>query len=77
MTDPIHPGRVIHVWDHFVLDLKPETGAIGFLSLYAIVYSPSLGTGHVALLAFDFGDGRRDLLLGDDLSTARVPLPAA
>ena len=80
MTDPIHPGQVVHVWDHFVLDLTSagasvgrikETGAMAFLSLYAIAHSPSLGTGHVALLAFDFGAGRHDLLLADDLIMAR------
>ena len=48
----IHPGAVIHDWDHLVITFRdgpagPETG---FLSLYAITYSPSLGAGHVALV---------------------------
>jgi hypothetical protein len=49
---------VIHVWDHLVITLRDAaTGAngahgaeTGFLSLYAIGYSPSLGAGHVALV---------------------------
>jgi hypothetical protein len=53
-----HPGSVIHVWDHLVITLRDAaTGAngahgaeTGFLSLYAIGYSPSLGAGHVALV---------------------------
>jgi hypothetical protein len=48
----IHPGAAIHYWDHLVITLRdgpagPETG---FLSLYAITYSASLGAGHVALV---------------------------
>jgi len=48
----IAPGAVIHYWDHLVITLRdgstgPETG---FLSLYAITYSPSLGAGHVAIV---------------------------
>ena len=48
----IHPGALIHYWDHLVITLRdgpagPETG---FLSLYAITYSPSLGAGHVAIV---------------------------
>jgi hypothetical protein len=70
MISPIHPGRVIHVWDHYVLDLAGD-GRSAFLSLYAITYSPSVGEGHVALLTFDAGGGRRNLLLCDDLETGR------
>jgi hypothetical protein len=68
MISPIHPGRVIHVWDHFVLDLAGD-GRSAFLSLYAITYSPSVGEGHVALLSFDIGGGGRDHLMCDDLET--------
>ena len=48
----IHPGAVIHYWDHLVITLRDgATGAeTGFLSLYAITYSASLGAGHVALV---------------------------
>jgi hypothetical protein len=53
-----HPGSVIHVWDHLVITLRHGAGEAnaadgaetGFLSLYAIAYSPSLGAGHVALV---------------------------
>ena len=48
----IHPGAVIHCWDHLVITLRDEaTGTeTGFLSLYAIAYSATLGAGHVALV---------------------------
>ena len=50
----IHPGAVIHYWDHLVITLRdgPDGGGAetGFLSLYAITYSPSLGAGHVAIV---------------------------
>ena len=47
-----HPGAVIHCWDHLVITLRDESAGVetGFLSLYAITYSPSLGAGHVAIL---------------------------
>jgi len=49
-----HPGAVIHYWDHLVITLRDgPPGAeseTGFLSLYAITYSPSLGAGHVAIV---------------------------
>lgn len=51
MTAIIHPGAVIHCWDHLVITLRDPAGAeTAFLSLYAIAYSKSLGAGHVALL---------------------------
>jgi len=61
----IHPGAVIHYWDHLVITLREgaagaagapadpaegDGGETGFLSLYAITYSPSLGAGHVAVV---------------------------
>jgi hypothetical protein len=47
----IHPGAVIHDWDHLVITLRDGAGAeTGFLSLYAITYSASLGAGHVAIV---------------------------
>ena len=47
-----HPGAVIHYWDHLVITLRDGPGGpeTGFLSLYAITYSASLGAGHVALV---------------------------
>lgn len=51
MTAITHPGAVIHCWDHLVITLRDPAGTeTAFLSLYAIVYSKSLGAGHVALL---------------------------
>jgi hypothetical protein len=61
---------VIHLWDHFVLDFETENG-FAYLSLYAIALSPSLGTANVALIAYDLGAGRRDMLLGDDVTVAQ------
>ena len=46
-----HPGAVIHCWDHLVITLRDAAGReTGFLSLYAIAYSASLGAGHVAVV---------------------------
>jgi hypothetical protein len=54
VTATIHPGAVIHCWDHLVITLRDGGGpATAFLSLYAIAYSKSLGAGHVALLEVD------------------------
>ena len=49
---PTHPGAVIHYWDHLVITLRATRPAAetGFLSLYAITYSASLGAGHVAIV---------------------------
>jgi hypothetical protein len=58
----IHPGAVFHVWDHFVIGLRGTAGEESLLSLYSIAVSPSLGTGHVALL---YGPGRADVILAD------------
>jgi len=48
----IHPGAVIHCWDHLVITLRdgPAGSETGFVSLYAVTYSPSLGAGHVAIV---------------------------
>jgi len=48
----LHPGAVVHYWDHLVITLRDGPGGpeTGFLSLYAIVFSPSLGAGHVAIV---------------------------
>lgn len=52
MPAVIHPGAVIHCWDHLVITLRegPDGAETGFLSLYAITYSASLGPGHVAIV---------------------------
>jgi hypothetical protein len=71
LSAPIRQGRVLHVWDHFVLDLRAGDHARAFLSLYAIGFSPSIGAAQVALLKSDSTDGRRDLLLTDDPAAAR------
>ena len=47
---PVHPGRIIHCVDHFVMDLRGE-GRVGtYFTVYAVEYSPAMGTGHVAFL---------------------------
>ncbi len=46
----LHRGRVVHCWDHFVIGLRAGATSETTLSLYAISYSPTLGSGHVAFL---------------------------
>ena len=72
-TATIHPGSVIHCWDHLVITLRDEAGAqTGFLSLYAIAYSASLGAGHVALIDVSSSDGGPyAATLTDDLGLGR------
>ena len=57
MAARVHPGPVVHVWDHFVIGLRAEDGLASQLSLYAVAWSPELGGGHVCLL--DLPDGGR------------------
>jgi hypothetical protein len=47
---PIHPGRIIQCFDHFVIDLRGSDGSAAYFTIYAVEYSPALGTGHVAFL---------------------------
>ena len=51
----VHSGHVVHCWDHFVIGLRAGTADETTLSLYAISYSPTLGSGHAAFL--DVADG--------------------
>jgi hypothetical protein len=60
----------MHVWNHFVLDIETPDGGAAFLSLYAIAYSPSIGSANVGLLRLDSNGVRRDLLLSDDGAAA-------
>ena len=60
----VHPGPVVHVWDHFVIGLRSADGQVSLLSLYAIAWSPELGGGQVCLL--DQPDGRR-LVIADPI----------
>ena len=46
----IHPGRMIHIWDHLVIMLRDQERETAFLSWYAITWSESLGAGNVALV---------------------------
>lgn len=51
MPAVIHPGAVIHCWDHLVITLRDADGTeTAMVSLYAIAYSASLGAGHVAVV---------------------------
>ena len=47
---PIHPGRILQCFDHFVIDLRAADGSAAYFTVYAVEYSPELGTGHVAFL---------------------------
>jgi hypothetical protein len=73
VTARIHPGAVIHCWDHLVITLRDPAGSeTAFLSLYAIAYSKSLGAGHVALLEVDGAPGGSlAVTLTDDLGLGR------
>ena len=50
MTARLHPGAVVHIWDHLVIGLADGDGQTALLSLYAIAWSPELGAGHVCLV---------------------------
>ena len=65
-----HPGAVIHCWDHLVITLRDGPAGVetGFLSLYAVTWSPSLGAGHVAIVEVPGAPGGSLLAtLTDDL----------
>jgi hypothetical protein len=47
---PVHPGRIIQCFDHFVIDLRGGGRVATYFTVYAVEYSPELGTGHVAFL---------------------------
>jgi hypothetical protein len=73
VTARIHPGPVIHCWDHLVITLRDPGGAqTAFLSLYAIAYSASLGAGHVAYFEVAGAPvGPLAVTLTDDLDLGR------
>jgi hypothetical protein len=50
MPARLHPGRVLHVWDHFVLGLRQGQAVTASLSLYAVAWSGELGGGTVCLV---------------------------
>lgn len=63
---PIHPGRILQCFDHFVIDLRAPDGSAAYFTVYAVEYSPELGTGHVAFLRTRDAGGRElDLTLTD------------
>ena len=72
---PVHPGRIIQCFDHFVVDLRGEGRAATYFTVYAVEYSPELGTGHVAFLRLrgeaPGGEDDRDLTLTDAPEMAR------
>jgi hypothetical protein len=61
----VHPGRILQCFDHFVIDLRgPDSAA--YFTVYAVEYSPELGTGHVAFLRTRSAAGNEhDLTLTD------------
>ena len=54
----VHPGRILQCFDHFVIDLRAADGSAAYLTVYAVEYSPELGTGHVAFFRTRDGGGR-------------------
>src|SRR5262249_21932778 len=84
----IHPGAMIHVWDHLVITLRDGDRETAFLSWYAIAWSKSLGAGNVALLEVpdlaiamtltdDVGLGERQQQRLRGMGTTRAALEAA
>lgn len=76
MTDRragIHPGQILQCFDHFVVDLRGEGRQAAYFTVYAVEYSPELGTGHVAFLRVRSADPEADvdLTLTDAPETAR------
>jgi len=70
MPANIHPGAMIHVWDHLVITLRDEATLTetAFLSLYAITFSATLGPGHVAVVELPAAPGGGlSAILTDDL----------
>lgn len=68
----IHPGHIQHCFDHFVIDLHGTEGSAAYFTVYAVEYSPELGTGHVAFLRVRHADGvDHDLTLTDAPGMAR------
>jgi hypothetical protein len=69
----IHPGTVQQCFDHFVADLRAEGREATYFTVYAVEYSPELGTGHVAFLRIQgrTADDDRDVTLTDapDMAT--------
>ena len=62
----MHTGSILQCFDHFVIDLHAGDGAGTYFTVYAVEYSPELGTGHVAFLRTRDADGRElDLTLTD------------
>jgi hypothetical protein len=69
---PIHPGRIIQCFDHFVIDLHASDGGATYFTVYAVEYSPALGTGHVSFLRTRDSAGiDRDFTFTDRPDTAR------
>jgi hypothetical protein len=66
VTARVHPGDVIHVWDHLVITLREGDRETAFLSWYAIAWSGSLGAGNVAL--FEAPDAGVAATLADDFA---------
>jgi hypothetical protein len=68
----IHPGRILQCFDHFVIDLRGDDGSAAYFTVYAVEYSPELGTGHVAFLRVRTARGSdTDLTFTDGPDMAR------
>lgn len=70
MTVDIHPGTVIHVMDHLVLDLATPDGAIAYFTIYSLALMRDVGPGRVALLRVSTPDGELDRCFGETIGLA-------
>ena len=68
---PVHPGRIIQCFDHFVIDLRGEGREATYFTVYAVEFSPELGTGHVAFVRVRGVDPSG----GDDLALTLTDAP--
>lgn len=65
----VHPGRILQCFDHFVIDLRGPGRIASYFTVYAVEYSPELGTGHVAFLRV------RGETLADDVDLTLTDAP--
>ncbi len=66
----VHSGRVVHVMDHYVLELRTDDAAAAYVTVYDIHFMPEVGQGRVVLGVIPGPTDRRDFCLADDPDTA-------
>lgn len=54
----VHDGPVVHVMDHYVMEVGGASGVAGYLTVYDLTWMPEVGRGTVALARMRLPDGR-------------------